>query len=67
MLKCEYHIELMRKFQESSRDCGVRLRSKKESHQVIVEKLLQLELDGKTDTKEYRFLTAIQKRTQDDA
>jgi len=64
MMKCDYHIEIMRKIQESSKDCGVRLRTKEESDQIIHERLLQLELDGQTDTKEYRFLSAIYKRTQ---
>lgn len=64
MLKCDYHIELMRKIQEARKDCGVRLRTKEESDQIIAERLLQLELDGKTDTKEYRFLSAIHKRVE---
>ena len=64
MMKGDYHIEVMRKIQESSKDCGVRLRTKEESDRVIQERLLQLELDGQTETKEYRFLSAISKRTE---
>ncbi len=63
MIKCENHIELMRKFQETSKNCGVKLRSKTESSQHISERLMQLRLQGKTDSKEYRFLAAIMERS----
>lgn len=56
----------MRKFQEVSKDCGIRIRTKEESDQRISERLIQLEVDGKTDTKEYQFLNAIYKRQQQD-
>lgn len=62
MLKCEYHIERMRRIQESSKDCGVRLRTKEESDRIISERLHQLELDGNTNSKEYHFLSAIFKQ-----
>lgn len=62
MVKCDYHVELFRKFHQASKDCGVTLRSREESEQVITQKLLELELEGKTDTKEYRFLSDIRKR-----
>lgn len=64
MIKCETHLDIMRKIQETSKNCGVKLRTKKESSALIDERLIQLELEGKTDTKEYRFLTAIKKRNQ---
>lgn len=54
----------MRKILETSKNCGVKLRTKKESNELIDERLIQLELEGKTDTKEYRFLTAIRNRNQ---
>lgn len=52
----------MRKIQETSRNCGVKLRTKKESTELIEERLGQLELEGKTSSKEYRFLLAIRER-----
>lgn len=64
MIKCENHNLLMRKILETSKNCGVKLRTKKESNELIDERLIQLELEGKTDTKEYRFLTAIRNRNQ---
>jgi hypothetical protein len=64
MIKCENHIELMRKFQETSKNCGVKLRTKTESSQHISERLMQLRLEGKSETKEYRFLAAILERNR---
>jgi hypothetical protein len=61
MMKCE-NIDLMRKIKETNKNCGVKLRSKSESDHLITERLVQLRVEGKTDTLEYRFLSAIQAR-----
>lgn len=63
MMKCEHHIEIMKKIQEQSKNCGVKLRSREESQQRIEERLLQLQLDGETEGNEYKFLAAILDRT----
>ncbi|MFL5784518.1 MAG: hypothetical protein ACJ76H_07920 [Bacteriovoracaceae bacterium] len=62
MMKCEPHIEIMKKLQEQTRNCGVKLRSREESHQKILERLMQLQLDGETEGREYKFLSAILER-----
>lgn len=62
MMKLDPHVELLRKIQETQSNCGVKIRSKAESDLYIHERLLQLKLEGKTETKEYRFLCAIRDR-----
>lgn len=52
----------MRKFQKTQKDCGVTLRTKDESEQRIKERLIQLKLEGKTDSKEYELLTLLLER-----
>jgi hypothetical protein len=64
MMKCEQHIEIMKKLQEQTRNCGVKLRSREESHQRIIERLMQLQIDGETEGREYKFLSAILERAE---
>ncbi len=62
MIKLEPHVEIMRKIQESQKGCGVKIRTRAESDHLINERLIQLKIEGKTETKEYRFLSAIKDR-----
>ena len=55
----DHYTELMRKFLKTHLNCGVTLRSKEDSENRIKERLLQLQFEGKSDTKEYAFLEAI--------
>lgn len=59
MMYSDHYTELMRKFQKTHLNCGVTLRSKAESEHRIKDRLLQLQLEGKNDSKEYEFLSAI--------
>jgi hypothetical protein len=52
----------MQKIQDNQRNCGVKLRPKCESDQVIQERIDQLRLRDETDTPEYKLLIAIQNR-----
>lgn len=56
------YLTVMQKIQEKERNCGVKLRSKCESDEIIQERLDQLRLNGETDTPEYKLLIAIQDR-----
>ncbi|MES2526516.1 MAG: hypothetical protein V4598_05490 [Bdellovibrionota bacterium] len=53
----------MRKILETQKDCGVKRRSKSESDERILERIMQLQIEGKCDTKEYHFLTVIRDRS----
>ena len=54
-----YYAEIYKKFQNASRNCGLKICSKTESIQNIIERINQLELDEKTDTPEYHLMLAI--------
>lgn len=51
--------ELYRKIAEINKNCGVKLRSRSESLNVIKDRLYQLSLERKQDSKEYIMLTLM--------
>lgn len=51
--------DIYKKISELNKNCGVKLRSKKESLEVIKERLYQLGVEHKQDTKEYIMLTLL--------
>ncbi len=62
-MKMDQNVTIMRKILETQKDCGVKHRSKSESDERILERIMQLQLEGKCETKEYHFLTAIRDRS----
>lgn len=52
----------MRKILEPQKNCGVKLRTKWESDRVISERLRELQKIGRTETKEYEFLLALNEK-----
>ncbi len=54
-LTAEHYKKLM----QQNENCGVKLRSKEESKEVIQQRIEQLKVLGQTQTKEFNFLISI--------
>lgn len=55
------YMEVFKKIVSQNANCGVKVRNRNESIQVMKERISQLSIDGKRDTNEYKFLVSILK------